>query len=139
MLKVEISESVIMSNPEQVIEVVKHPLLKQLSYSIDDFGTGYSSLSYLKKLPVDEVKIDKSFVLEMTGNAEDTSIVRSVIELAHNLGHTVVAEGVESEATLTQLELLGCNVVQGFYFSAAVDADELLDVIERIESESIES
>jgi diguanylate cyclase (GGDEF)-like protein len=136
MLRIEISESVIMSNPEQVIEVINNPVLKQLKYAIDDFGTGYSSLSYLKKLPIDEVKIDKSFVLDMMQNAEDTSIVRSVIELAHNLGHKVVAEGVETEATLTQLELLGCDVVQGFYFSEAVTADALVDMIGKIEQES---
>jgi diguanylate cyclase (GGDEF)-like protein len=139
LLRIELSESVIMSNPEQVIEVINNPVLKQLNYAIDDFGTGYSSLSYLKKLPINEVKIDKSFVLDMMQNAEDTSIVRSVIELAHNLGHKVVAEGVETEATLTQLELLGCNAVQGFYFSAAVKADVLLDVIAEIEKESLES
>ncbi len=139
MLAIEIAESVIMSNPEQLIEVLKDPVLSQMNYAIDDFGTGYSSLRYLKRLPIREVKIDKSLVLDMVGNAEDTSIVRSVIELAHNLGHVVVAEGVETEQTLTQLELLGCNVVQGFYFSHAVDADTLLDVIEDIESDSAES
>ena len=138
-LKIEISESVIMSNPQQVIEVLKHPVLSQLNYAIDDFGTGFSSLSYLKKLPIREVKIDKSFVLDMIDNAEDTSIVRSVIELAHNLGHVVVAEGVETEKTLTQLELLGCNVAQGFYFSAAVEADVLPEVIKTIEDEYNES
>ena len=136
MLRIEISESVIMSNPEQVIEVINNPVLRQLKYAIDDFGAGYSSLSYLKKLPIDEVKIDRSFVLDMMQNAEDTSIVRSVIELAHNLGHKVVAEGVETEATLTQLELLGCDVVQGFYFSEAVTANALLDMIDKIEQES---
>lgn len=136
MLKIEITESVIMSNPEQMIDVLKHPVLSQINYAIDDFGTGYSSLSYLKKLPIREVKIDKSFVLDMIDNADDTSIVRSVIELAHNLGHIVVAEGVETEQTLTQLELLGCNVAQGYYFSPAVEADALLDVVKKIESET---
>ena len=139
MLKVEISESVIMSNPEKVIEVLKHPVLSKLNYAIDDFGTGYTSLSYLKKLPIREVKIDKSFILEMIDNADDTSIVRSVIELAHNLGHTVVAEGVETEKTLTQLELLGCDAVQGFYYSPAVGAGILAAVVNKIESEIEES
>ena len=74
----------------------------------------------------------------MMQNAEDTSIVRSVIELAHNLGHKVVAEGVETEDALTQLELLGCDIAQGFYFSEAVDADALLDVISEIETELLE-
>jgi len=136
MLKIEITESVIMSNPEQMIDVLKHPVMSQMNYAIDDFGTGYSSLNYLKKLPIREVKIDKSFVLDMIDNAEDTSIVRSVIELAHNLGHIVIAEGVETEQTLTQLELLGCNVAQGFYFSPAVDAAALPAVIEKIEDEA---
>ncbi|MBE9563914.1 MAG: EAL domain-containing protein, partial [Proteobacteria bacterium] len=139
MLKVEITESVIMSNPEKVIEVLKHPVLSKLNYAIDDFGTGYTSLSYLKKLPIREVKIDKSFVLEMRDNADDTSIVRSVIELAHNLGHTVVAEGVETEKTLTQLELLGCDAVQGFHYSPAVGAGILAAVVNKIESEIEES
>lgn len=139
MLKVEITESVIMSNPEKVIEVLKHPVLSKLNYAIDDFGTGYTSLSYLKKLPIREVKIDKSFVLDMVDNADDTSIVRSVIELAHNLGHTVVAEGVETEKTLTQLELLGCDAVQGFYYSPAVGSGILATVVNKIESEFDES
>jgi len=139
MLIVEITESVIMSNPEQVIEVLKHPILKQLNYAIDDFGTGYSSLSYLKKLPISEVKIDKSFVLDMIDNAEDNSIIRSVIELAHNLGHKVVAEGVENLKTLTQLELLGCNIVQGFYYSPAINAEAVPEVIYKIENDSSES
>ena len=136
-LIIEITESVIMSNPEQVIEVLKNPVLKKMNYAIDDFGTGYSSLSYLKKLPISEVKIDKSFVLDMIENAEDNSIIRSVIELAHNLGHKVVAEGVENQKTLTQLELLGCNIAQGFYFSPAVDADSLLEVRYKIESDDV--
>jgi diguanylate cyclase (GGDEF)-like protein len=135
-LIVEITESVIMSNPEQVIEVLKDPVLKKMKYAIDDFGTGYSSLSYLKKLPISEVKIDKSFVMDMTENAEDNSIIRSVIELAHNLGHKVVAEGVENQKTLTQLELLGCNIAQGFFFSPAIEADSLLEVIYKIENDN---
>ncbi|MDX2476817.1 MAG: EAL domain-containing protein [Gammaproteobacteria bacterium] len=139
MLIIEITESVIMSNPEQVIEVLKNPILKQINYAIDDFVTGYSSLRYLTKLPVSEVKIDKSFVLDMIDNAEDTSIIRSVIELAHNLGHGVVAEGVENLKTMTQLELLGCNIVQGFYYSPAVTADAVPEVIYKIENDDTES
>lgn len=136
MLIVEIGENAIMSNPEQIIEVLKHPVLKKMRYVIDGFGTGYSSLRYLKKLPIQAVKIDKSFVLDMLANAEDTSIVHSVIELAHNLGHSVVAEGVENEKVLTQLELLGCDLVQGFYYSPAVGAEALLEVIYKIENET---
>lgn len=134
MLKIEITESVIMSHPDRVIEILDHAVLSRLNYAIDDFGTGYTSLSYLKKLPIREVKIDKSFVLNMANDAEDASIVRSVIELAHNLGHIVVAEGVETEQVLTQLEMLGCDVVQGFYYSSAVEASAIPGVIKNIES-----
>ena len=134
-LKIEITESVIMSHPDKIIDMLDQPVLSKVNYAIDDFGTGYSSLSYLKKLPIREVKIDKSFVLDMAGDADDASIVRSVIELAHSLGHKVVAEGVENEQVLTQLMLLGCDVAQGFYFSPAVDAGDLLLVIEKIEKE----
>jgi len=135
MLKIEITESVIMSHPDKIIDLLDQPVLSKVNYAIDDFGTGYSSLSYLKKLPIREVKIDKSFVLDMADDADDASIVRSVIELAHSLGHKVVAEGVESEQVLTQLMQLGCDAVQGFYFSPAVDAGSLLAVIQKIEKD----
>jgi diguanylate cyclase (GGDEF)-like protein len=135
MLKIEITESVIMSHPDKIIDMLDQPVLSKINYAIDDFGTGYSSLSYLKKLPVREVKIDKSFVLDMADDADDASIVRSVIELAHSLGHKVIAEGVETEQVLTQLTLLGCDAVQGFYFSPAVDAGNLLAVIQKIEKD----
>ncbi len=83
--------------------------------SIDDFGTGYSSLAYLQNLPVDDLKIDRSFVRDMTTNPKDVSIVRSVIDLAHNLGLTVVAEGIESRAAYDLLRELGCDEGQGFF------------------------
>lgn len=133
-LKIEITESVIMSHPEQVIDLLDHPVLAKLNYAIDDFGTGYSSLSYLKKLPIREVKIDKSFVIDMAEDQDDASIVRSVIELAHSLGHIVVAEGVETATVLEQLRELGCDMVQGFYFSPAVEVSKLPEVIAKIEN-----
>jgi diguanylate cyclase (GGDEF)-like protein len=135
MLKIEITESVIMSHPDKIIDMLDQPAMSKVNYAIDDFGTGYSSLSYLKKLPIREVKIDKSFVLDMVDDADDASIVRSVIELAHSLGHIVVAEGVENEQVLTQLVQLGCDAVQGFYFSPAVEAGNVLAVIENIEKD----
>jgi EAL domain-containing protein (putative c-di-GMP-specific phosphodiesterase class I) len=82
--------------------------------AIDDYGTGYSSLAYLRRLPVHELKIDKSFIVGMAHNSDDAVIVRSTIDLAHNLGLTVVAEGVEDEATLDRLRALGCDRVQGY-------------------------
>ena len=88
-----------------------------LRIAIDDFGAGFSSLGYLKRLPVDELKIDKSFVMDMIVNDNDAVIVRSTIDLAHNLGLKVVAEGVENEEIYDLLKILRCDTVQGFYLS----------------------
>jgi len=129
----EITESAIMYNPEQVIEIMKEPDMQRLTFSIDDFGTGYSSLSYLKKLSVGEVKIDKSFITDMVNDDNDVNIVKSVIDLIHNLDRIVVAEGVEDMETLMQLEILGCDRVQGYFFSKAVPVNELMSVIRKVE------
>ena len=96
-----------------------------VSISIDDFGTGYSSLAYLKRLPVDELKIDKSFVSNMASDRSDAAIVRSTIGLAHDLGLTVVAEGVEDQATWDLLTEAGCDLTQGYFVSRPVPAAEL--------------
>jgi EAL domain-containing protein (putative c-di-GMP-specific phosphodiesterase class I) len=96
-----------------------------LRLSIDDFGTGYSSLAYLKRLPVDEIKIDRSFVMNMDQDEDDATIVRSTIDLGRNLGLEVVAEGVETEAIWDQLDNLGCTVAQGYYLSRPVPAEDL--------------
>jgi diguanylate cyclase (GGDEF)-like protein len=114
-LELEITESAVMADPERSMRVLRQLHAAGVRVSIDDFGTGYSSLAYLKRLPVDEVKIDRSFVLDMRRNEEDAIIVRSVIELAHNLGLEVVAEGVEDAATLNLLLGMGCDLVQGHY------------------------
>lgn len=107
-LALEITESVIMADPQRAIEILTDLSEMGIRLSIDDFGTGYSSLGYLKKLPVDEVKIDKSFVREMASNQDAIVIVRSTIDLAHNLELEVVAEGVENQETLSRLAALGC-------------------------------
>src|SRR3712207_3214664 len=88
-----------------------------ITLAIDDFGTGYSSLAYLRHLPVDEIKIDKSFVMQMTENNSDEMIVRSIIDLAHNLNLRAVAEGVEEAGILNRLGELGCDIAQGFHLS----------------------
>ncbi len=93
--------------------------------SLNDFGTGHSSLTYLKRLPLDEVKIDRSFVIGMAEDADDAAIVRSTIDLARNLVLEVVAEGVESEAIMSDLADLSCDVAQGFYLSRPLPAAEL--------------
>jgi len=92
--------------------------------SIDDFGTGYSSLAYLQRLPVDEIKIDRSFVMRLSTLSDEAVIVRSTVDLAHNLGLTVVAEGVEDEAALDILVAYGCDSAQGYLFSPPCAADD---------------
>ena len=93
--------------------------------AIDDYGTGYSSLSYLRRLPVDELKIDKSFVINMEASSDDAVIVRSTIDLCRNLGRAVVAEGVETEDAFAQLQALGCDEAQGFLMSRPLPAEAL--------------
>jgi diguanylate cyclase (GGDEF)-like protein/PAS domain S-box-containing protein len=124
-LELEITESAIMADPSRAMEILTRLRSKNIRFSIDDFGAGYSSLGYLKKLPIDAVKVDKSFVLGMAANADDAVIVRSTIDLAHNLGLKVVAEGVESQETLDRLAAMGCDAAQGFYLSRPIPAEEL--------------
>ena len=116
-LTIEVTATAMMRNPARA-ERVLHELHEMgVRISIDDFGTGYSSLAYLKELPVDEVKVDRSFVKDAKSNRRDACIVRSVIDLGHNLGLRVVAEGVEDEETLTLLRIWGCDLAQGFHLS----------------------
>ncbi len=111
----EMTESTMMDNPEKALEVLNNLSALGVKLSIDDFGTGYSSLSYLNQLPVNELKIDRSFVTDMVKNPQNYKIVGMTIDLAHALGLTVVAEGIEDEETLLQLKELGCDVAQGYY------------------------
>jgi diguanylate cyclase (GGDEF)-like protein len=124
-LECEISEHTVMADPHRAISVLERLRALGVRLSLDDFGTGHSSLAYLKRLPLDEVKIDRSFVIGMAENANDAAIVRSTIDLARNLGLEVVAEGVESEAILRDLGALACDVAQGFYLSRPLPAAEL--------------
>ena len=121
----EITESAIMEEPQRAQGTLNALSAAGFKLSIDDFGTGYSSLAYLKRLPVDELKIDKSFVMAMESDADDAKIVRSTIDLAHNLGLTVVAEGVENAAVWTQLQALECDEAQGYHMSRPLPAAEL--------------
>lgn len=125
----EVTESAVMQDPDLALTVLADLSDMGLILSIDDYGTGYSSLSYLKKLPVQEIKIDKSFVLNLASNKEDEILVRSTIDLGHNLGLKVTAEGVEDEQSYKMLQALDCDLAQGFYFSKAVPVTELLDFI----------
>jgi len=124
-LEIEITESAVMADPVGALTILTRLHDMGIRLSIDDFGTGYSSLSYLKRLPVDEIKIDKSFVLEMPTNGDDETIARSIIDLGHNLGLRVVAEGVEDDATWAQLATMGRDVAQGYFISRPIPAPEL--------------
>src|ERR1700759_5030063 len=121
-LELEITESMLMTDPARAEATLDRLSQIGLTLSVDDFGTGYSSLANLKRLPVDVIKIDKSFVMEMAVDASDAAIVRSTIDLAHNLGLRVVAEGVESEDAWRSLEALGCDYAQGVYLSRPLPA-----------------
>ena len=123
----EITESAIMDDPQRAEATLNRLAERGYKLSIDDFGTGYSSLAYLKKLPVNELKIDKSFVMAMETDAGDAKIVRSTIDLAHNLGLTVVAEGIETAAVLGLLHALHCDEGQGYHMSKPLPVDAFCD------------
>ena len=124
-LCLEMTESAVMANPGDGLRVLTELDRMGVSIAIDDFGTGYSSLAYLKRLPVDELKIDKSFVMDMADNESDAVIVRSTIELAHNLGLKVTAEGVETQQAWDALGALGCDRSQGYFMARPMAADKL--------------
>jgi EAL domain-containing protein (putative c-di-GMP-specific phosphodiesterase class I) len=124
-LELEITESTLMADAGRACTVLDRLRELGVRIAIDDFGTGYSSLSYLKRLPIDTIKVDRSFVMAMEENAADAAIVRSTIALAGNLGLAVVAEGVESEAVLRELGRLGCDAAQGFHMSRPLPAVDL--------------
>src|SRR5450830_1827420 len=113
----EITESAIMDDPQRAHQTLDKLHAMGMELSIDDFGTGYSSLAYLKRLPVDELKIDKSFVLKMEQDIDDTKIVKSTIDLGHNMGLRVVAEGIENAEVMALLKELGCDQAQGYFIS----------------------
>jgi EAL domain-containing protein (putative c-di-GMP-specific phosphodiesterase class I) len=121
----EITESAIMANPENALDVLMRLHEMGIRFSIDDFGIGYSSLSYLKKLPVDSIKIDKSFVINMVKDTNDAVIVRSTIDLGHNMGLKVVAEGVETQDIWDRLSALGCDEAQGYHMARPMPAEDL--------------
>jgi predicted signal transduction protein with EAL and GGDEF domain len=121
-LTLEISEDVVMADPQRTVDVLAQLGELGAHLSLDDFGTGRSSLAYIKRLPIEELKIDAGFVLGMTDDRADAAIVGSTVDLARNLGLRVVAEGVESVETWRELAALGCNVAQGFYLSRPLPA-----------------
>ena len=123
----EVTEGALMRDVDYAVRMLHRLRAGGIRLSIDDFGTGYSSLAQLKRMPVDELKIDKSFVMQMTEGSDDAVIVRSTIELGHNMGLSVIAEGVENDASLALLRSYRCDMVQGYYFSPPLEASELQD------------
>jgi len=123
-LILEINEGDIMTEPLRARELLKKIRETGIQLSIDDFGTGYSSLSYIKKLPINEIKIDRSFVMEMASEDEDMIIVQATIQLAHNLGLKIVAEGVYNKETWERLKEFKCDIAQGYYISQPMNANE---------------
>jgi EAL domain-containing protein (putative c-di-GMP-specific phosphodiesterase class I) len=130
-LWLEITESALMDDPAHAIAILDRLHRLGIRLSIDDFGTGYSSLSYLKRMPVDELKIDRSFVMGMVSDPDDEIIVRSTIALGHNMGLRVVAEGVEDATTLETLRTLHCDVAQGYHLGRPLSADGIESWITR--------
>ncbi|WP_424189959.1 putative bifunctional diguanylate cyclase/phosphodiesterase [Actinokineospora sp. G85] len=125
LLTLELTESGVMADPQRALPVLRRLHTLGVTLAVDDFGTGYSSLAYLRQLPVDEVKIDKSFVLGMGTDLGDLAVVRSIVELGHSLGLTVVAEGVEDDAARDQLSAMGCDVAQGYLISRPLSESRL--------------
>ena len=128
-LELELTESVLMKRAELTESILKALRASGIQLAVDDFGTGYSSLSYLRKFPVDALKIDQSFVRQITGTADDTTIVTAVISMGRSLKLRVVAEGVETHQQLTFLQDHRCDEVQGYYFSRPVPHDEFAKLL----------
>lgn len=122
-LEVEVTESMAMQNPEQAVEVLAHLRQMGISVALDDFGTGYSSLSYLLRLPVDKLKIDRSFISELPGNQQQLAFVRTLVSLGKDLGVTLVAEGIETEPQRELLLELGCHLGQGYLLGRPMEVD----------------
>ncbi len=128
-IELEITETAIMADLEKAVEVLNNLKKLNLTIALDDFGTGYSSLTYLQKLPIDVLKVDREFIKDIVDDDDESYILKSIIDLAHNLGLKVVAEGVESKTQLDYIRNKGCDIVQGYYFSKPVsvtDMDKLL-------------
>ncbi|HTD74729.1 MAG TPA: EAL domain-containing protein [Steroidobacteraceae bacterium] len=130
-LEIELTESAVMTNPEDSAAVLEQLSRMGVLVSVDDFGTGYSSMSYLRSFPIDKLKIDRSFIADLTTRADDASIVRAIVSLAHGLRLKVVAEGVETLEQLKFLQSVGCDQYQGYHFSEPLPAAEFAELVTR--------
>ncbi len=131
LLTLEVTENTVMTDPHRAVAVLAMLRAGGVKIAIDDYGTGYSSLAYLKRLAVDELKIDRSFIVGMTSDENNQIIVRSTVELGHNLGLRLVAEGVEDAETWRHLQVLGCEVIQGYTVQAPLPAPEFDEWLRR--------
>ena len=127
----EITESFFMDNIEENIKKISELREKGFKFSIDDFGTGYSSLSYLKRLPIDMIKIDKSFISGLPGSSEDKALVKTIIVMAKELNFEIVAEGVETEEQAKFLKSQKCNVYQGYLYSMPLPNEEFIEFLKK--------
>jgi EAL domain-containing protein (putative c-di-GMP-specific phosphodiesterase class I) len=130
-LEIELTEATVMEDISEAIAIMKEIKDLGITLAMDDFGTGYSSLSYLKKLPFDTLKVDMSFIKDMDESEINTSIVKTIIELAHTLKLQVVAEGVETKSQAVALREMGCDVMQGYLFSKPLDNDDIAVLLKR--------
>jgi diguanylate cyclase (GGDEF)-like protein len=130
-LTLELTESLLLGNIDDKIKLMKSIKAMGLKLSLDDFGTGYSSLSYLSKLPLDELKIDRSFIMELSDSADSRAIVSTIVFLAQSLKLSIVAEGIEKKEELEFLKKLGCHQYQGFFFSRPVPSNEIVGLLTR--------
>jgi EAL domain-containing protein (putative c-di-GMP-specific phosphodiesterase class I) len=132
-LELEITETVMLHDTEATLAMLRQIKALGVAIAMDDFGTGYSSLSYLRKFPFDKIKIDQSFVREISAEDESMAVVRAVMGLGSSLGMVTIAEGVETAEQLATLRAEGCTMAQGFLFSAAVPAAEVAELRHKIE------
>lgn len=130
----ELTETAVMTDPDEAMRMMAELHEAGIRLSIDDFGTGYSSLSYLKRLPVDEIKIDRSFVMDLPNNRDDQLLVRTTLSMGHNFSKAVVAEGVEDEATLTLLKEMGCDLAQGYHIARPMPGQDFITWLQRFQA-----
>jgi EAL domain-containing protein (putative c-di-GMP-specific phosphodiesterase class I) len=128
-IELEVTEGYVMKNPEMAINTLQHFSNMGVEIAIDDFGTGYSSLSYLKRLPINKLKIDQSFVRDLSVDEDDKAIVESIIYLSKAMNLNVIAEGVETVAQKEFLQEYGCNEIQGYLYSKPVSADDMTTLL----------
>ena len=130
MLELELTESILIQNVDRNLDTVRELKARGIEIAIDDFGTGYSSLAYLKRLAVDRIKIDRSFVRDISTDPEDAAIIRAVIQMAQSLQLVALAEGVETHEQLAFLRAAGCGEAQGFLFTHPLPADQIAGYLE---------